>query len=508
MIHPPDTLSAEVSPDDGDMTAPPLEHQPHAPISLKAKTVRTSLWTLGGFGLSQIIRFASNYVLVRLLAPHDFGLAALVGIFVNMFQQFSDVGLGPAIIQSPRGDDERFLNTAWTLGVVRGIVLWLGTCAIAWPVAWRYHEPLLVPLIIVTGFNGVLTGLNSTSLFQLNRHMQAGKITVLNLTAQLITTFVMIAIASAYHSVWAIILAGVVASIFTLIATHFLIPGFRNRFAWDRDSLHELFHFGGWIFISTAVTFFANDADRLIFGYIASVASLGIYQQAATLVRMPIELISRLSAVSLFPALARSADLGIEPLTRKLLSARAVILPLGVAAVIGLAFGAPPFAHFFYTGKFNGVGRMAQCMAVGLWFTILQLSSDRTLLALGHARSLAMANAANMIGTIGFAFAGLAIGRHLNYPVEGFILGVALGTLIGHLVVQEELSRHGIGIYLQDAKYTVLVLAIGLVGWGVPRLGVQMFGTHHQFHLQLAMGLLVIVSSSAWAAAKAIRQTK
>jgi O-antigen/teichoic acid export membrane protein len=508
VIPPVETLSVELAADDGDLVAPPLLHQPAAATSLKAKTVRTSLWTLGGFGLSQIIRFGSNYVLVRLLSPHDFGLAALVGIFVNMFQQFSDVGLGPAIIQSTRGDDERFLNTAWTLGILRGLVLWVATCAIAWPVAWRYHEPLLVPLIIVTGFNGVLTGLNSTSLFQLNRHMQAGKITVLNLAAQLITTGVMIAIASRFHSVWAIILAGSVASLFTLIVTHFLIPGFRNRFAWDRDSLHELFHFGGWIFISTAVTFFANDVDRLIFGYIASVASLGIYQQATTLVRMPIELISRLSAVSLFPALARSAEFGAEPLTRKLLSARAVILPLGVAAVIGLAFGAPPFAHFFYTGRFDGVGRMAQCMAVGLWFTILQLSSDRTLLALGHSRSLAMANAINMVGTIVFAFAGLAAGRHLHYPVEGFILGVALGTCMGHLVIQEELSRFGIGIYLQDARYTALLIIIAAIGWGVPQLGTAVWGANHQFQLQLIMGIVVVGGSSIWAAAKAIHRTK
>ena len=60
----------------------------------------------------------------------------------------------PAIIQSPRGDDERFLNTAWTLSVVRGCALWLLTCALAWPIAWYYHEPLLAPLIVVTTDHG------------------------------------------------------------------------------------------------------------------------------------------------------------------------------------------------------------------------------------------------------------------------------------------------------------------------------------------------------------------
>src|SRR5207249_2471425 len=122
----------------------------------KARTIRSSLWTLGGYASNQIIRLGSSLILARLLLPYDFGLAALVSMFVNMFQQFSDVGLGPAIIQSRRGDDPRFLNTAWTIGVVRGFVLWGCACAVAWPVAKFYHEPILLPLIIVTGFNGVI----------------------------------------------------------------------------------------------------------------------------------------------------------------------------------------------------------------------------------------------------------------------------------------------------------------------------------------------------------------
>src|SRR5436853_4820251 len=127
-----------------------IDYAPPATASLRAKTVRSSLWTLVGFGGSQVIRFCSSLIMMRLLMPHDFGLAALVGIFVNMFLQFSDIGLGPAIIRSPRGDDEQFLNTAWTISVVRGCGLWLLTCALAWPIAHYYHEPLLAPLMVVT----------------------------------------------------------------------------------------------------------------------------------------------------------------------------------------------------------------------------------------------------------------------------------------------------------------------------------------------------------------------
>src|SRR5205807_4131281 len=115
-------------------------------------------------------------------------------------------------------------------------------CAVAWAVARLYHEPILIPLIVVTGFNGVIQGFNSTSLSQLNRHMALGKVTVLNTSEQLLTTIVMIAVALVHRSVWAIIAGGMISNVFCLFVSHLLIRGFRNHFDWDRTAVRELFH--------------------------------------------------------------------------------------------------------------------------------------------------------------------------------------------------------------------------------------------------------------------------
>jgi O-antigen/teichoic acid export membrane protein len=475
---------------------PVLEYAPPTPRteSLKAKGIRSSLWTTLGFGSSQVIRFASNLILTRLLLPDDFGLSAIVGMVMGMLQQLSDIGLGPAIIQNPRGDDESFLNTAWTLAVLRGAALWAVACAVAWPVSRFYHQPVLLPLICVTGLNGLLLGLNSTSLFQLNRHLQVGKITVLNTAAQLMTTIVTIGVAWRTHSVWAIIAGGLAGTTCTLVVSHLLIPwSRRNRLAWDPTAAAELFRFGGWVFVSTAMTFFANEVDRLIFGRIVSVAVLGVYQQAATLVRMPIELIARLAHMSLYPALARSAELGRDELARKLRAARAVILPLGVAAVIGLALGAPLAVKILYPGKFQDAGWMAQVMAVGLWLTILQASADRTLLAMGSARPLAACNFVNMVATVAFAFLGYYVGGRHGFAVQGFILGVAVGNLGGHLVIEAALAARGIWIYAQDAEYTLILIGVFIVGVLVPRLAGNSYAIAVTWHL------LVIAMTCAWA---------
>ena len=103
--------------------------------SLTARALRSALFTLGGFGSAQLIRLASNLILTRLLFPEAFGMMALTMVFLQGLQMFSDVGVAPAIQQSKRGDDADFLDTAWTIQVVRGLCLWLAACALAWPVS-------------------------------------------------------------------------------------------------------------------------------------------------------------------------------------------------------------------------------------------------------------------------------------------------------------------------------------------------------------------------------------
>ena len=88
--------------------------------SLFARVMRGSVLTAGSYAIAQGLRLVSNLILTRLLFPEAFGLMALVSVFLVGLAMFSDVGIGPAISQSKRGDDVGFLNTAWSIQVLRG----------------------------------------------------------------------------------------------------------------------------------------------------------------------------------------------------------------------------------------------------------------------------------------------------------------------------------------------------------------------------------------------------
>src|SRR5581483_8744696 len=97
---------------------------PHSALSLKQLALRGTVWTLLGFGTSQLIRLGGNLILTRLLYPELFGFMALANIFVNALYLFSDLGVGVSIVQNERALEPSFINTTWTLQIGRGAILW------------------------------------------------------------------------------------------------------------------------------------------------------------------------------------------------------------------------------------------------------------------------------------------------------------------------------------------------------------------------------------------------
>jgi O-antigen/teichoic acid export membrane protein len=155
--------------------------------SVKKLAIRGMIWTVAGYGAGQILRFGSNLVLTRLLAPELFGLMALVNIFIIGLHLFSDVGVGLNVVQNKRGDEPAFLNTAWTIQVIRGAILGVVCFLITWPLASVYGEPQLLWLIPVVGtISTFFDSFKSPALFSLDRHMAVGTYMKIELVAQVV----------------------------------------------------------------------------------------------------------------------------------------------------------------------------------------------------------------------------------------------------------------------------------------------------------------------------------
>src|SRR5436190_6188902 len=98
--------------------------------------LRGAFFEISGYGAQQAIRLGSNLVLTRLLFPAAFGLASMVWVITSGLVMLSDVAIHACVIQSKRGDEPDFLNTAFTVQAIRGVGLAVLMVLLGKPAAW------------------------------------------------------------------------------------------------------------------------------------------------------------------------------------------------------------------------------------------------------------------------------------------------------------------------------------------------------------------------------------
>ena len=353
---------------------------------LRSRALRGTGITLGGTTGQQLMRLASNLILTRLLFPEVFGLMALVQTFMVGLQMFSDIGIRPSIVQSNRGEDPVFLNTAWTIQVGRGFLLWLGACALAWPLAVFYNESQILWLLPVVGLNAVIQGFSTTKSAVASRQLRLGRQTSIGLMSQAVGIVAMVGLAWIWPSVWALVIGGLISSLFNVVALHRLMPGVANRFHWNGDAARELMNFGRFIFLSTLVGFFVNQGDRLVLGKLVSFADLGIYNIGFFMATVPTMLGQRVAQSVLFPLYRQVRPSESEQNMKKIRRARnlvtgSMIAMFGVLAVVGVLL-----IDLLYDPRYAAAGPMLVLIALTSLFDALMIGNGQLLLAEGNSR--------------------------------------------------------------------------------------------------------------------------
>lgn len=422
---------------------------------LFARAMRSSALTASGFAVSQVIRLASNLVLTRLLLPDAFGLMALVTVAMIGLANFSDVGVGQAIMANRRGDDDDFLDTAWTLQVARGALLWLATCALAAPVAAFYAEPMLAQILPVAGLSLLIAGFNPTRIETANRHLMLGRVTLLDLFSQTLGVAVMVAAALATESVWALVIGGLVGAAAKLALTSLFLPGGRNRFRWDAGAAHELVHFGKWIFLSTVFGFIIAQGDRVILGKYLSLDWLGVYNIGFFLASAPLLLGGAVIGRVMIPLYRHGAD-GPATNLAKVRAMRRILTGVLLGALLSMALLGVPLVHALYDERYAAAGAVVVLIACAQIPNVIGMTYDQAALAAGDSRRFCAVLAAKAALFVLLFLAGAEVGG-----LVGALLGQGLALLLSYPLVVGLARRYGQWDPAHDLVYAVGGLACG-----------------------------------------------
>ena len=433
--------------------------------SILTQTARGAGWIIGWRLTTRLLGVLSTLVLVRLLAPDDFGLVALAAGFWQAIDAMSSLGVEEALVRE-KAPDRALYDTGFTVNALRG----LGTAAIivagAWPFAWFFAEPRLVPVLLALAAGAFINGLENIGIVDFRRQMDFRKEFVLSVFPRFASIVLTIGLAVVLHSHWALV-AGILLSAGLRILGGYLLHPYRPRLSLSSWSVIAGFSFWSW---AVSVSILLRDRiDVFVIGRVLGLGPVGIYAVATEIAALPTtELVSPLgrACFSAFAA-ARHTGLDLGGTYLRLLGSASF---LGVPAGVGISLMAGPIVHLAFGNRWGDATLLVQILGCTLVVSILGTMSAAFLNAHAVLRQQVGVQLASILVRLGamvglsmaYGLVGAAIGASLAAALENvWYTGLALNRLGHHW---RDAARQVWRPLLASSGMAALVWAAGL-GW-------------------------------------------
>ena len=336
--------------------------------NLKVKATRGLFWSSVDRFSSQGISFVFSIFLARILDISDYGIVAMIVVFMAVAQAFVDSGFSSALIRKPDLNEED-KSTAFYFNIVVGLACY-GILFIASPlIAVFYDEPLLSPIIRVTGLSIVFNSLCvvQRALFTIAVDFKAQAI--ISLVCTVISGVVGLVMAYNGYGVWALV-AQSTSSTFLNFVLLWFCSRWRPITGFSKASFRYLFNFGSKLLVSGLLDTLYNNAYPIVIGKFYNSAQLGLYSRAQGYASLPSSNITGVLQRVTFPVLSlmQNDDERLALNYRRLLRVSAfVVFPL----MVMLAAVAAPLIRVMITSKWDGCVGFLQILSLAMmWYPI------------------------------------------------------------------------------------------------------------------------------------------
>lgn len=328
---------------------------------LKIKVIRGGFWVFSLRIFRGCFELIRTIVLARLLTPGDLGLMGIALLAMSALENFSMTGIDQAIIQT-NDDSKEYLNTAWTIQVLRGLaiasILYFGA-----PVVGTFFgENSAVPLTRALALSEVCKAFTHVGIVFFQKELKFQKQFIFQMSGTIADLLVSILAAIILHSPWALIY-GLLAGNITRLILSFIVTSYPLSFSINKKYVKSLLNYGKYIFIQSILLFLMNQGDDAFVGRYLGVAALGIYQLGYRVSNIVTTEFTHVISTVTFPAFSK-----IQDNHDKLKKAFQTTLDLTSIITFPIAGGifilAPEFTHLFLGEQWVGVIPIIQILTI------------------------------------------------------------------------------------------------------------------------------------------------
>jgi teichuronic acid exporter len=317
-------------------------------LSLRSKSIRAIFWSGADVFLRQGLQFFVSILLARLLAPEDFGVIALLYVFISLASLFVNSGFSSALIQRQditHTDQSTVFFFNLGMAALMSLVLYV---AAPWIAAF-FELPILQSLTYVMALNVFIGAVGSIHNTLLTKALDFKTIMKVGGVATFSSGLLAVLMAWSGYGVWSLAWQSLLSS---LISTALLWKWHSWRPSWEFSltSLRSLFRFGGYMLLSGVLDTIYTRLYSVLIGKFYSARELGYYTRAESTEQLPVDVLTKVLNRVAFPVFSEAAA-EPERLARGMRKVLVTIMLLNIPALLGLAVLAEPLVITLFGEK-------------------------------------------------------------------------------------------------------------------------------------------------------------
>jgi O-antigen/teichoic acid export membrane protein len=274
--------------------------------TLSQRVARGGFWVFFLRIINRGFSFVRLIILARILSPDDFGLMGIALLTMSTLETFSQTGFQQALIQK-KEDIKSYLDSAWTVLILRGFILFIILYFIAPYAAIFFDAPEAKPIIRVIGFAILFQAFTNIGVTYFKKEMEFNKEFIYEFSGTLADFIVAVTAVLILKNVWALVLGLLAGNIIRCLVSYLIHP-YRPHLSSDLGKAKELFGFGKWILGSSILIFLITQGDDIFVGKLLGTTALGFYQLAYRISNMPATEITHVISQVTFPAYSKLQD--------------------------------------------------------------------------------------------------------------------------------------------------------------------------------------------------------
>ncbi len=348
----------------------------------KMNIISNLLWKFAERSGSQVITFIVQIILARLLLPEEFGMIAMVLVFIAIGDVLVTSGFGSALIQKKDTDNLDY-SSIFIFSIIFSLLLYIIIFTTAPVVANFYGYKILKPVMRIIGLRVVFNSINSVQQAYVAKNMIFKKFFYSTISGTLISAVIGIAMAYFGYGVWALVAQQMLnISINTIVL--FLIIEWKPELQFSAKRVKNLFSFGWKLLLAGLLNTLSNQIRHLVIGKIYTPSDLAFYDRGLKLPTIIMTNVNTSISAVMYPVVSNEQD-NIERL--KMLTRKSIRLSsyLIFPILIGVIVMAEPLVKVLLTDKWLPC---VPYLRIGCYIhavTIMQISIQNAILAKGKS---------------------------------------------------------------------------------------------------------------------------